>query len=83
MSTAECDLDCNPCCTHPDPSVTGTSACCVCDANQPCDERKDRGHRGADFCPECPEGEVVSVGPMEWETGHQPYSCDQNCGFNG
>jgi hypothetical protein len=34
-------------------------------------------------CPECPTGEVVSAGPMEWDTGHHPYTCDQLCGFCG
>jgi hypothetical protein len=34
-------------------------------------------------CPECLQGEVVSAGPMEPDTGHCPYTCDQLCGFSG
>jgi len=34
-------------------------------------------------CPECDEGVVVDAGPMERETGHQPYACSANCGYGG
>lgn len=40
------------------------------------DEREDP-------CPECDEGEVVSVGRMERETGDQPYACNASCGYYG
>ena len=37
----------------------------------------------ADRCPECGKGVVVDAGPMEWETGHQPYACNAGCSYRG
>lgn len=34
-------------------------------------------------CPECADGELVSVGRPCRETGHQPFACDKNCGYYG
>lgn len=33
-------------------------------------------------CPECEWGEVVMDGPMERDTGHQPYRCSVWCGWS-
>lgn len=71
-------------CNHP--SNAGDPVCCVCDAEQPCENARTRpgaDPRGEDACPECPDGIVESVGRPEWETGWQPYACNANCGYYG
>jgi hypothetical protein len=80
----EYDFDChNGHCFHYD-FHNHALPCCIClDPQAPCEQRIERGHRGNEYCPECLTGEVVSDGPMEYDTGHYPYTCDQNCGYNG
>ncbi|GAC1521663.1 MAG: hypothetical protein NVS3B1_06160 [Marmoricola sp.] len=72
-------------CHHP-ADDGGEPPCCVCDAEQPCENARTRpgaDPRGEDACPECPDGIVESVGRMERETGHQPYACNAGCGYYG